>query len=141
MRPLTTPTVNRRCSCCGTNRAFICSQKFRVNAHQKRLDVWLIYNCGECDESWNLRILSRVARRSIDPDLYDAFLRNDASTVWQYAFDLPALRSAGAHPDLGIPFKVTGRPVGDIDLDGEHFRVRVDSDYVIHVRLAKVLCA
>ena len=30
VRPLTTPTVNRRCSCCGTNRAFICSQKFRV---------------------------------------------------------------------------------------------------------------
>ena len=41
--PLHTPRVIRRCSRCDTTRNFACTEKFRVNAQKRLLDVWLIY--------------------------------------------------------------------------------------------------
>ena len=44
VRYLSLPQVLRHCKKCGQKTLFTCSEKFRVNAQQKTLDIWLIYS-------------------------------------------------------------------------------------------------
>jgi hypothetical protein len=61
--------------------------KFRTNAQKKRIDVWLIYRCDSCSETWNLPIFERVAVGDIAPDEFHAIARNDLALAALYAFD------------------------------------------------------
>ncbi|TIN82029.1 MAG: DUF1062 domain-containing protein, partial [Mesorhizobium sp.] len=76
---------------CGTVKAYCSSGKFRVNANGKRIDVWLIYRCIDCDNSWNFGIFERCNRRDIDPTLLAALERNDPALAHRHAFDVIAL--------------------------------------------------
>jgi hypothetical protein len=85
------PLIN--CNRCGGVKAYRCSEKFRVNANGKRIDVWLIYRCIDCDNSWNFGILERCNRRDIAPALLRALESNDPALARRHAFDVVALRS------------------------------------------------
>ncbi|MDG4876871.1 DUF1062 domain-containing protein [Mesorhizobium sp. WSM4935] len=85
------PLIN--CNRCGGVRSYRCSEKFRVNANGKRIDVWLIYRCVDCDNSWNFAILERQARRDIEPALFTALECNDPALARRFAFDAAALRN------------------------------------------------
>ena len=85
------PVIN--CNRCGTVKAYRCSEKFRVNANGKRIDVWLIYRCVDCDNSWNFGIFERCNRRDIEPSLLQALESNDPGLARRHAFDIVALRS------------------------------------------------
>jgi len=61
--------------------------KFRTNAQKKRIDVWLIYRCDQCGETWNMPILERVAIGDIAPDEFRAIARNDPAFAARHAFD------------------------------------------------------
>ena len=61
--------------------------KFRTNAQKKRIDVWLIYRCERCSETWNLPVFERVAIGDIPPDEFNAIAHNDAALANLYAFD------------------------------------------------------
>ena len=74
---------------------FACSMKFRTNAQKKRIDVWLIYRCSQCDETWNLPIHERVAVDDIAPDAFQAIAHNDPALAWHYAFDRERLARYG----------------------------------------------
>lgn len=87
-----TPYIKRNCSKCKTNTEFYCSEKFRVNANQKIVDIWLIYNCTLCEGTWNYPILSRVNINKIDSMLIQKFMNNDKETIWYYAFQINKLR-------------------------------------------------
>jgi hypothetical protein len=87
-----TPYIKRNCSKCKTNTKFYCSEKFRVNANQKIVDIWLIYNCTHCEGTWNYPILSRVNINKIDSKLIQKFMNNDKETIWYYAFQINKLR-------------------------------------------------
>lgn len=89
--PKNTPNLKRKCNRCDCN-SFYCSNKFRINAQKKNLDVWLIYRCLECDSTYNLTILSRTKPESIDKDLFKKFAENDEETAWKYAFSLETIR-------------------------------------------------
>ena len=41
----TPPPAVRYCKKCGSQKEFVSSGQFRVNAQRKYLDVWLIYKC------------------------------------------------------------------------------------------------
>lgn len=86
--PTNQPTVLRNCPKCGIHSEYVCSGNFRVNANQSLLDVWLIYQCKKCNNTWNMEILSRVPASSIDKELYSKFLSNDADLARKYAFDI-----------------------------------------------------
>lgn len=107
-----TPFVVKDCTKCSKRSQFVCSEKFRVNAQQRSLDVWLIYRCVACDSTWNCRLMRRVAPTSIDPDLYAKFLSNDRATALRYASDLALLTRNG----------VTTKPRGDVALEGPELR-------------------
>lgn len=98
------PLIN--CNRCGTVKAYRCSGKFRVNANGKRIDVWLIYRCVDCDNSWNFGIFERCNRRDIEPALLQALESNDPELARRHAFDIVALRNqvgrVEAFPDSAV---------------------------------------
>jgi hypothetical protein len=107
---LETPRVERRCARCDAARRFASSGKFRINAQQRRLDVWLIYKCERCEATWNLALHERCAPERLPPALYAALLANDPALAWRSAFDTAALRRAGAAADLRVPFRIERGP-------------------------------
>ncbi|MBN9549525.1 MAG: DUF1062 domain-containing protein [Alphaproteobacteria bacterium] len=84
------PLIN--CNRCGGVRPYQCGEKFRVNANGKRIDVWLVYRCVDCDNSWNFTILERQNRRDIEPALLAALESNDPALARRFAFDAAGLR-------------------------------------------------
>lgn len=75
--PTCLPLVVRRCHTCGSER-FRANGRFRVNAHHKLIDVWLLALCTGCGETARLTVLERVNVRSVRPGLLDLLHANDA---------------------------------------------------------------
>jgi hypothetical protein len=92
IRPLELPRPWRYCASCATARAFICSERFRVNAQKKSLDVWLKYRCASCEDVWKLPLFERYSVSEIGSALLDSFAHHDPAVVWRYAFDIARLR-------------------------------------------------
>lgn len=84
--PESTPKILRNCSRCEEKRHFSCSEKFRVNANKKIIDVWLIYKCDACEATFNLPIVSRKSIAKINKEMFKKFLENDVDLAWKYAF-------------------------------------------------------
>lgn len=104
------PAAMRHCRRCGAERDFISSGRFRVNAQRKLLDIWLIYQCGRCDATWNATLYSRVRPGSFAPDLLERFHYNDPTLALEYACRCDLLRKNGAVP--GTPhYHIEGEPV------------------------------
>ncbi|CAL9344863.1 hypothetical protein SUDANB176_00347 [Streptomyces sp. enrichment culture] len=74
--PTCLPLVRRRCHTCASER-FRADGKFRVNAHHKLIDAWLLALCTACGETAKLTVLERVNVRSVRPELLDRLHDND----------------------------------------------------------------
>ncbi|WAU83203.1 DUF1062 domain-containing protein [Streptomyces sp. Qhu-G9] len=74
--PTCLPLVLRRCHACASGR-FRASGKFRVNAHHKLIDVWLLVLCTGCGDTAKLTVLERTHVRSVRSDLLDRLHDND----------------------------------------------------------------
>ncbi|MFH8484366.1 DUF1062 domain-containing protein [Streptomyces longisporoflavus] len=74
--PTCLPTVLRRCHGCGAGR-FGANGKFRVNAHHKLIDAWLLALCVHCGETTKVTVLERANVRSLRPGLLDRLHDND----------------------------------------------------------------
>ncbi|MFD8690569.1 DUF1062 domain-containing protein [Streptomyces sp. NPDC059651] len=88
--PTCLPLVLRRCHTCASE-SFRANGKFRVNAHHKLLDAWLLALCTSCGETTRLTILERAHVRSIRPDLLDRMHDNDPGLAAELLQD-PAVR-------------------------------------------------
>lgn len=132
VRPLAAPRVLRHCTACATIRAFAPCDAFRVNAQQRRLDVWLLYRCGVCEHTWQRSVLRRVSRDALAPELLERFLRNDPATAWQMA----------CVPDSGLQLVPSDAVhVERPPLDGRPLRVRLTVPWPCGVRLDRVLAS
>lgn len=94
-------------------KAYRCSDKFRVNANGKRIDVWLIYRCIDCDNSWNFGIFERCNRRDIEPTLLTALESNDPTLARHHAFDVVALRNRVGRVEEFSDVAVQKRSLGE----------------------------
>ncbi|WP_196813716.1 DUF1062 domain-containing protein [Mesorhizobium sp. L2C066B000] len=131
------PLIN--CNRCGTVKAYRCSDKFRVNANGKRIDVWLIYRCIDCDNSWNFGIFERCNRRDIEPALLAALESNDPALARRHAFDVVALRNRVGRveefPDVAVHkhrLGGEGRPAAALE-------IRLDREMPTSLRLDRLL--
>ncbi|MDH6515885.1 hypothetical protein M2163_007138 [Streptomyces sp. SAI-135] len=88
--PTCLPHVLRRCHTCGSDR-FRPDGKFRVNAHHKLLDAWLLVLCTACGGTAKLTVLERVHVRSVRPGLLDRLHDNDPALAAELLQD-PAVR-------------------------------------------------
>ncbi|MEW2512800.1 DUF1062 domain-containing protein [Streptomyces sp. NPDC046870] len=73
--PTCLPLVLRRCHTCAADR-FRPDGKFRVNAHHKLIDAWLLVLCTGCGDTARLSILERVNVRSVQPALLERLHAN-----------------------------------------------------------------
>jgi hypothetical protein len=74
--PACLPAVLRRCHACASER-FRANGKFRVNAHHKLIDAWLLVLCTRCGETAKLTVLERTNVRSVRPALLARLHDND----------------------------------------------------------------
>ncbi|HYW26309.1 MAG TPA: DUF1062 domain-containing protein [Terriglobales bacterium] len=85
----------RRCQRCRCPRRFRCTNKFRVNANGKRIDVWLLFDCCACGATAKLPVLERVAISAIGAARLGAFETNDPEEAAAAACDVALLRRGG----------------------------------------------
>jgi hypothetical protein len=137
--PLETPRVWRHCSKCAEVRPFYSSDQFRLNAQQRRIDVWLIYRCTTCDTTWNCTICTRSTPEAIGAELYQQFQHNDRDAAWQYAFDLALLHSLGARVDAEVRFRVERTP--GACSNGHQQQITLALSYPCTVRLDRLLAS
>ncbi|GAA2942582.1 DUF1062 domain-containing protein [Streptomyces violaceus] len=88
--PTCLPLVLRRCHTCASEH-FRANGKFRVNAHHKLLDAWLLVLCTACGETAKLTVLERMNVRSVRPELLDRLHDNDPGLAAELLQD-PAVR-------------------------------------------------
>lgn len=136
--PKHTPIVLRRCPRCDVRTAFVSSDKFRINGQGRRLDVWLIYKCASCNQTWNSTILSRVSPESIGAELYQKFLDNDRDTAWRYAFDFEILKRNEVDFDRDVSIEVEGPPL-DISSSAMSAQIKIEPHLALNARLDALL--
>jgi hypothetical protein len=134
--PERTPHVVRPCPRCDA-RDFASSDKFRVNASGRKLDVWLIYRCVRCDFTWNLTVVERASPEAIGPARLAAWHENDVDAAWRCAFDDALLRRAGAQAERDVPVRVErSAPAVALPL-----AIRFELPFVVKPRLDRLLAA
>jgi hypothetical protein len=108
--PTCLPLVRRRCHACGAGRLRT-SGKFRVNAHHKLLDVWLLALCTACGATAKLTVLERVNVRSVRPSLLDRLHANDPGLAAELLQDPVVRRRNHIALDWAGAWRLdTGRP-------------------------------
>ncbi|MCP3805124.1 DUF1062 domain-containing protein [Allokutzneria sp. A3M-2-11 16] len=134
--PTCLPLVLRRCHTCGSER-FRASGKFRVNAHHKLLDAWLLVLCIACGETAKLTVLERVNVRSVRPELLDRLHDNDPGLVTELLQDPVLQRRNRIALDWDNAWRLdTG---GADHLDGEVVDVEVRFAARIPVRPVRLI--
>lgn len=131
-----TPKVINNCHRCKKQTMFYCSEKFRVNAQQKNIDVWLIYNCVHCDSTWNFPVLSRVRVDKINREIHQKFMINDRETAWEYAFQIEKLRKLCSKVNTDIKYMVVSE---QIKPEAGGVTIKLISKYKFGLRLDKLL--
>lgn len=134
--PTCLPLVRRRCHACESER-FRASGKFRVNAHHKLIDAWLLALCTVCEETVKLTVLERVKVRSIRPELLDRLHNNDPGLVPEVLQDPTVQRRNRITLDWDGAWRLdTGGPD---DLDHEVLDVSVRFAARIPVRPVRLI--
>jgi hypothetical protein len=137
--PKTAPRPLINCNRCGTVKAYCSSGKFRVNANGKRVDVWLIYRCIDCDNSWNFGILERCNRRDIEPELLQALESNDPALARRHAFDVVALRSRVGRVEEFADVAVHKQRLGDTRESATALELQLGLEMPTSLRLDRLL--
>lgn len=131
---LSLPTVSKYCKKCGEKTIFSCSEKFRVNAQRRCLDIWLIYKCAECDTTWNARVYSHISPQSLNPERLEGFYNNDEALVAEYAMNSSFLLQNGVTVEL--PPHVI---IGDSFLPNETVKLEIRSAYSFPIKVAALV--
>jgi len=122
---------------------YFCSDKFRLNAQKRTVDVWLIYKCTKCNNTRNIDILTRVNPKSINSEEYIKFECNNSETAWKYAFDLDIINKNKVQVDYSeIKYLFSGniltlKEIAEQEVDLIEFEIKVK--YNIDFRLAKLI--
>lgn len=131
--PTCLPVILRRCRVCACGR-FRASGRFRLNAHHKLIDVWLLALCTGCGETVKLTVLERTPVRSLRPELLDRLHHNDPVLTAELLQDPRVRRRQRIALDWDGAWRVeTGGPdpLGDETADGA-----VDEAVDVSVRFA-----
>ena len=85
--PMETYKIIKGCSGCGNKSVFHNTNKVRVNANGKEVDVWLVYKCLKCKHTYNISIYSRVRIDVISKLEYCNLQINDLELINRYWLD------------------------------------------------------
>ncbi len=137
-----TPLLKRKCNHCDSDR-FYCSDKFRLNAQKKNIDIWLIYRCVKCHTRYNMTLFSRIRTESISKEVFNRLSENDTDLAWEYAFSRETRRKNNAEADLdSVEYEIQ---FDDIPLkqimtsDSEMLSFRISCPFEFNLRLSTVI--
>lgn len=136
-----TPLLIKKCSHCDSDR-FYCSDKFRMNAQKKNIDVWLIYRCVKCDNTCNLTLLSRSKPDLIDKTLFHSFSMNDKDAAWKYAFSTEMERKNNLRLDYGsVEYEVVpDTSLEDLlNLSNEVIKIHIKCEFEFDLKLSSLI--
>ncbi|WP_300702824.1 DUF1062 domain-containing protein [Bacteroides sp.] len=137
-----TPTLKRKCNHCSCNK-FYCSDKFRVNAQKRNIDVWLIYRCIECDSTYNLTIFSRTKPELMKKELFSKFSENDEVTAHKYAFSAEIGRKNSVEIDWSsVEYEIQHDNISInslLDADHEIIAFKIQMPYEFGLKLSTVI--
>jgi hypothetical protein len=135
------PLLIKKCSHCDSNR-FYCSDKFRMNAQKKNIDVWLIYRCVKCDNTCNLTLLSRSKPDLINKTLFHSFSMNDKDTAWKYAFSTEMERKNNLRLDYGsVEYEVIPNTSLEdlLNLSNEVIKIHIKYEFEFDLKLSSLI--
>lgn len=135
------PLLIKKCSHCDSNR-FYCSDKFRMNAQKKNIDVWLIYRCVKCDNTCNLTLLSRSKPDLIDKTLFHSFSMNDKDTAWKYAFSTEMERKNNLRLDYdSVEYEVIPNTSLEdlLNLSNEVIKIHIKCKFEFDLKLSSLI--
>jgi hypothetical protein len=141
IRPLELPRPWRYCASCAAARVFVCSERFRVNAQKKSLDVWLNYRCLCCEDVWKFPLFERRSVSQLGTTRLDGFTRHDPAAVWKYAFDIARLRPHVIKVDTDVRVEVERTPLACDGVKPGHLCVHFDVPFPCDMRLDRLLAA
>ena len=136
-----TPLLIKKCSHCDSDR-FYCSDKFRMNAQKKNIDVWLIYRCVKCDNTCNLTLLSRSKPDLIDKTLFHSFSMNDKNTAWKYAFSTEMERKNNLRLDYdSVEYEVIPNTSLEdlLNLSNEVIKIHIKYEFEFDFKLSSLI--
>ena len=122
------PLLIKKCSHCDSDR-FYCSDKFRMNAQKKNIDVWLIYRCVKCDNTCNMTLLH-------------SFSMNDRNVAWQYAFSAGMASKNNLQLDYdSVDYEVISNisPESIIHMTDEIISIRIKCDFDLNLKLSSLM--
>lgn len=132
---LSLPLVSKYCKKCGKKTKFSCSKKFRVNAQRKALDVWLIYNCVDCDTTWNARVYAHISPQALKPTNIEGFHKNNQSLVEEYAMNPDFLYGNGIDEIEIPPYLI----IGDDLPSSEAVELEIKSKYPFPIKVSALI--
>lgn len=135
------PLLIKKCSHCDSNR-FYCSDKFRMNAQKKNIDVWLIYRCVKCDNTCNLTLLSRSKPDLINKTLFHSFSMNDKDTAWKYAFSTEMEKKNSLRLDYGsVEYVVVPDTSFEdlLNLSNEVIKIHIKCEFEFDLKLSSLI--
>jgi len=135
------PLLIKKCSHCDSDR-FYCSDKFRMNAQKKNIDVWLIYRCVKCDNTCNLTLLSRSKPDLIDKSLFHSFSINDREAAWKYAFSAELERKNNLKLDYNsVEYEIVSSisPEDIPEVSDEIIRISIKCDFDFSLKLSSLI--
>ncbi|WP_343687546.1 DUF1062 domain-containing protein [Chryseobacterium gleum] len=137
-----TPLLKKKCNHCNSDR-FQCSDKFRLNAQKKNIDIWLIYRCVQCNNTYNITVFSRIRTESISKDLFDKFSENHLETAWTYAFSLETIRKNNVETDPeSVEYEIIRDDLSVEDLTNmknEMISFQIEYPFDFNVRVSTVI--
>lgn len=136
-----TPLLIKKCSHCDSDR-FYCSDKFRMNAQKKNIDVWLIYRCVKCDNTCNLTLLSRSKPDLINKTLFHSFSMNDKDAAWKYAFSTEMERKNNLRLDYGsVEYEVIPNTSLEdlLNLSNEVIKIHIKYEFEFDLKLSSLI--
>lgn len=138
IHPLELPRPWRYCASCASAQAFVCSERFRVNAQKKSLDVWLNYRCTLCDDVWKFPLFERRSVSELGAAL-DGFARHDPGAVWKYACDIARLRPHVIRVDTDVRVQVERTSIACESEQAGHVSITFDVPFPCDIRLDRLL--
>lgn len=137
-----TPLLKKKCSHCNSER-FYCSDKFRLNAQKKNIDIWLIYRCVKCSNTYNMTVFSRIRTESISKEIFNKFSENNTEIAWEYAFSQEIRRKNNVEVDLeSVEYEILHQtlPVEDvINMDNEMISFQIQCPFDFNIRTSTVI--
>jgi hypothetical protein len=141
LTPADQPQIRRPCPRCKSRQIFDSSGKFRVNANGKMIDIWLIYRCAACDQTWNHAVYERRAVKSLSPQELGAFMQNDAALAQRHAGDVERLRAAGAEVTAAADIAIERVVLQPATMETAEVIISIAFTAPCYIRLDRVLAA